>query len=320
MRALNTAVTVRDSTGQLASRTVTVLERDKIEGGYYLGGLRDITANTYGRGMRVAAHTTYRSIAQGAAAFPGSTWLDPLARAHNLHVTFVLELKVYGAAPPTDVPQPDGVMSFHPPGTRFYSWKQVLSGKLDPLLLRCANAAKVLPYPITIQFASERDTDHQIGGTIADVAYSFVQLDALGVQGVTYMVNLFRSAGATNATYTAGTGGWHHDSFVRAYVAACDAIQYNAYNHGANRPAYDVFNRTYAWLGELPANGMKPVHITEWGCDANLNQGAWIRTVPAALAHLPRITVASYFDSGWGTLGTDGLPALVDAYAGPLFR
>lgn len=315
MRLFDVAVTARDTAGNTTTTTTPVVEHGPIVGGYYLGGLRDITDNTIVRGLNVAGHTTYRSIAQGSAAFPGAAWLDTLARARGLRTNFVLELKVYGAAPPADAPTPDGVMNFHPAGTRFYSWRQVLDGRLDPLLRRCANAARALPYPINIQFCSERDTDHQSGGTIAGVPYSFTELDALGVSGIAYMVALFRAVGVTNATFSAGIGGWHRGCFLRSYVPDVDVIQFNAYNHGGARPAADVFGRTYAWLADLPAGSQtKPVHLAEWGCDAALGQPAWIRTVPAALRQLPRVRFAAYFDSGWGALGAGGLDALTDCY------
>jgi hypothetical protein len=137
-------------------------------------------------------------------------------------------------------------------------------------------------------------------------------------------------------TFSVGMGGFDRDAYKRMHPATLapeiDVLQWNAYNHGGNRTAYAVFNRTKAWaVADLPAAWQaKPVFIAEWGTAASLgDQATWIRTVPAALARLnsepgPSIVVANYFNSNpaWATPDpTDrGLAGLRDAYAAPPFR
>lgn len=287
-------------------------------GGYYKGSGADITADVTGHGIDVRGHTTYVSLAQGAVAFPRTPWIDWFSKLGGL-VNYVLELKCYGATPPSIVPQPNGLMTFQG-ATKFYSWIQLLDGDLDPLLDQVAAAVAALPYRVHIQVCSERDTDHQQGGTVAGAAYTWAQLDELSVAGVRYVLAFMRARGVGNATFSAGIGGWDHDSFVRSYVDGVDVVQFNAYNHGTWREPADTFGRTYAWLADLPAASQAlPVSLAEYGCQPSTgghSQSAWLRSVPAALAGLPRVAYAGYFNSGWGAItDSDGLAALAETYA-----
>ena len=289
-------------------------------GGYYKAGNADMTADTVGHipPMNLASLTTYRSLGDNTLWWP--TWLDNLVRG-GVMPNIVLEHKVFSGTAP-DVPAPNMLCTFTG-STKFYGYTQTTSGVLDPLLTRFANAIKALPYRVNLQLPeSEVDTYHQQGGTINGIAYTWEQLDALAVQAADYMRTFFAAHGVANATYTLGNGGWNHDSFIRAYWSSADAIQFNAYNHGTYRSPYDVFNRTYAWLPELPTSSQtKPVYLAEWGCGADLDQDNWIRSVPSAITQLPRIAMMNYFNSapGWGTLDAGGLAALIDCYNDPIY-
>jgi hypothetical protein len=304
-----------------------------VRGGYYLGGNADIRPNTTARGMPLGSLTTYRSL-HDSHVFPGwrKEWIAGLMR-QGVEPNFVVELKTYGGPPPDEITcggrtyeTPDANMTAQQrpreSWPRFYGYDQVTSGKLDGLLCRAVQQLDKLPAgPVTVQFASERDTDHEFGITLNGVARTFAQADALAIPAYTYLITYFkRHSTRAGTTYTAGMGGWHHDSFVRSYVPAADQIQYNAYNHRTPRSAYDTFHRAYAWLAELPAASQgKPVVIAEWGTSYNLgDQAAWIATVPAAIARLPRVRMTNYFDSDgdWGTLQprAAGLDALKAAY------
>ncbi len=305
-----------------------------VKGGYYLADNADIRPNTTARGMPLTSLTTYRSLHDNDV-FPGwgKEWIAELM-TRGVEPNVVVELKTYGGPPPEEVAcggrtyeTPDANMTaIQRPGTswpRFYGYDLVTSGRLDGLLCRAVQQLDKLPAgPVTVQFASERDTDHEFGITLNGVARSFAEADALAVGAYTYLVDYFkRHSTRAGTAYTVGIGGWHHDSFVRSYVPAADEIQYNAYNHGApSRSAYDTFHRTYAWLAELPAASQgKPVVIAEWGTSYSRgDQAAWIATVPAAIARLPRVRMTNYFDAGgdWGTLDPRpaGLDALTAAY------
>lgn len=284
----------------------------KAIGGYYLGGGKDIRPDAAGHKIPLRGHTTYVSIAQGPGAFPRTAWIDGFSRGGG-RGNYVMELKVYGAATPKSVPVPDGVMAAKPTD-RYYSWLQLLAGDLDPLLDQIADKVASLPYPLHIQVCSERDTDHQKGGTIGGRQFTWQQLDALSIAGVQRLITRFRDRGCDNVTFSAGIGGWDHDSFVRSYVPGVDAVQYNAYNHAGWTSAADTLGRTYKWLPDLPAESLRlPVMVAEYGCQKSTSrnsQAAWIRDVPAALAGLPRIAYAAYFNSGWGTISD---PASLDA-------
>jgi hypothetical protein len=304
-------------------------------GGYYLGGNADIRPNTTDRGMHLTSLTTYRSFYDNFV-FPGwqKDWISTLM-GQGVEPNVVLELKTYGGPPPASltcagrqytVPQPTMTAQQRPGTTpaKFYGYDQVTGGKLDGLLCRAVAQLDALPAgPVTVQFASERDTDHEFGITMNGTAYTWAQADALAVPAYTYIVDYFRTHSTrAGARYTVGMAGFDHDSFVRSYVPAADDIQYNAYNHGAtSRPAYDIFHRTYAWLGELPAGAQaKNVVIAEFGTSLKYaNQAEWLGTVPAAIDRLPRVRMTNYFDSDtdWGTLDPRpaGLDALARAYA-----
>lgn len=287
----------------------------KVLGGYYKGSGADIRPDASAHGIKFRGHTTYVSLAQGANGFPRTSWIDELSRSGAL-VNYVLELKVYGATPPATVPAPNGLMAAQ--GTaKFWSWVQLLCGDLDPLLDQVADKIKTLPYRINIQVTSERDTDHQSGGTIDGKSYTWTQLDSLSVAGVQYIIRHFKERGVANATFTAGIGGFNQAAFMRCYVPGVDAIQYNCYNHGSTwQEPSAVFGRTYAWLDLLPDDSKAlPVYVAEYGSQVSTDahsQADWIRAVPAALEAYPRIAYAAYFNSGWGKISD---PASLDAMA-----
>jgi hypothetical protein len=304
-----------------------------VKGGYYLGNGADIRPDTVDRGMRLGSLTTYRSLYDNHV-FPGwkQEWISALM-GRGVEPNFVVELKQYGGPPPATVtcggksyptPAPNMTALQRPNTTwpKYYGYDQVTSGKLDGLLCRAAQQLDALPAgPVTVQFASERDTDHEFGITLNGTAHTFAQADALALPAYTYMINYFRQHSTRQQTrYTAGMGGWHHDSFVRSYLPAADDIQFNAYNQKNRRTAYETFHRTYAWLAELPAGAAgKDVVIAEWGTSRVFkDQAAWIATVPAAIARLPRIRMTNYFnsDGDWGVLDPrePGLDALKAAY------
>jgi hypothetical protein len=115
-------------------------------------------------------------------------------------------------------------------------------------------------------------------------------------------------------------GGFNEASFIRSYVPGVDYIQFNAYNHNApSSSPYSVFDRTYAWLSELPADAAnKQVIIAEWGTNYSFgDEVSYIEATPAAIAQLPRIRMTNYFNSGWGLLNPKqaGLDALKQAYS-----
>jgi hypothetical protein len=309
------------------------VSQPSVMGGYYLSGGGDITANTIGQGMNLKSMNAYRSLYDNYI-FPGwnKSWINALMSAHGVEPNFVVELKAYGGPPPSSVtcggkttatPAPDMTTGFWG-SARFYGYDQVTNGSLDGLLCRAVAQLDALPAaPVNVQFASERDTDHQFGTTMSGTSYTWSQADALAVPAYKYMIDYFRahSTRTPPATYTVGMGGWNHDSFVRSYVSGVDYVQYNAYNHNTWRNAYDTFNRSYAWLPELPAGSQsKRVIIGEWGTSYTYgDQAAWIRTVPGAVARLPRIWMTNYFDgdADWGTLNPRqaGLDALTNAYS-----
>ena len=289
----------------------------RVVGGYYLGGGKDITPDAKAHDISLRGHTTYVSLAQAGGGFPRTPWLDQFALAGGL-VNYVLELKVYGAQPPKAGPAPDGVMDAQA-GSKFYSWLQLLAGDLDGLLDQVAAAITALPYRIHLQVCSERDTDHQRGGSIGTRRFTWEQLDSLSVAGVQYLMARLRSRGVDNASFSAGMGGFDRDAWARCWVPGVNCIQYNAYNHGTWRPAADVLSRTYGWLDDLPAESRGlPVMIAEYGSQKTSgknSQAAWIRSVPAALDALPRVAYAAYFNSGWGSISDPtSLDALADAY------
>lgn len=291
-------------------------------GGYYKQGNGDIRPDMTTYNMNIKGHTLYVSWAQGVNAFPQSAWVDTLSKSGVL-MNYVWEPKVYGASPPAQYATPNGVMNYWGGGVQFYSWSQVTSGALDQLFDDVADKVKTLPYNINIQICSERDTDHELGGTINGTSYTFAQLDTLSVPAITYIINRFKARGVTNATFTAGMGGFDHNSFLRCYCADVDFIQYNAYNHNGWQTADAVFQRTYNWLSELPASSTsKPVWIAEWGCDADARRPAYLRSVPTAIAKLSRIRFMSYFNAGWGLIDpsdTASMQALADCFDDHLF-
>jgi hypothetical protein len=315
-----------------------------VRGGYYLGGNGDVTAHAATIG-NLEALTQYRSLADGNT-FPGwqKAWIDALGPGVTRN--FVLELKSYGGPAGAQTFTVDGVRYTVPapnmtiqqrPGTTWpkaYGYDQVTSGQIDGLLHRSLAQIKTMRHNTTlnIQLASEFDTDHEFGTTENGVTRTWAQSDEKAVAAVRYMVKWFKDHGLPSGVrFSVGMGGFNRDAFRRMHpavlAAEIDVLQWNAYNHGSNRSAYDVFNRTKAWaVADLPTAWLaKPVFIAEWGTAASLgDQATWIRTVPAALTRLnsepgPAIVVANYFNSNpdWATLNpTDrGLAGLHDAYA-----
>ncbi|MET0235060.1 MAG: hypothetical protein ABW224_10515 [Kibdelosporangium sp.] len=320
-----------------------------VRGGYYLGGNGDVTAHA-GTIGNVEALTQYRSLADGNT-FPGwqKAWIDALGPAVTRN--FVLELKSYGGPAGAQAFTVDGVRYAVPapnmtiqqrPGTTWpkaYGYDQVTGGQIDGLLHRSLAQIKTMQHntTLTIQLASEFDTDHEFGTTENGVTRTWAQSDERAVAAVRYMVKWFKEHGLPQGVkFSVGIGGFNRDAFKRMHPAALapeiDVLQWNAYNHGSNRTSYEVFNRTKAWaVADLPAAWLtKPVYIAEWGTAASLgDQATWIRTVPAALARMnseagPSIVVANYFNSNpaWATLTPTekGLSGLRDAYASAPFK
>lgn len=320
-----------------------------VRGGYYLASNGDVTSDAATIG-NLEAITQYRSLADGNT-FPGyqKAWIDALGPAVTRN--FVLELKSYGGPAGAQsftvdgvryaVPAPDMTIQQRPGTTwpKAYGYGQVLSGSVDGLLARSLAQIKTMKHSttLTIQLASEFDTDHEFGTTEGSTAYTWAQADARAVRAVDYITTWFRAHGLpAGVRFSVGMGGFNRDAFRRmhpsALAAKIDVLQWNAYNHGSARTAYDVFNRTKAWaVADLPAAWLeKPVTIAEWGTAKALgDQAAWIRTVPAALARLnsepgPSIVVANYFNSNpaWATLDPKaaGLAGLRDAYAAAPFK
>jgi hypothetical protein len=306
----------------------------RVKGGYYLSGNADIRPNTTARGMNLKSLTTYRSLYDNSI-FPGyqKEWINELM-AGGVEPNFVVELKLYGGPPSANVtcggstyPTPAANMTAGPrvgnSWAKYYGYDQVTSGKLDGLLCRAVQQLDALPAgPVTVQFASERDTDHEFGINLNGTAYNWAEADAMAIPAYTYLINYFKAHSTRAGTqYTVGMGGWDKESFLRSYVPAADRIQYNAYRRNAAQTPYDVFNRTYQWLAELPAESQsKDVVVAEWGTPSSLNdQAAWIPGVPDAISRLGRISMTNYFDAnaGWGTLSPrePGLDALKAAYA-----
>jgi hypothetical protein len=290
--------------------------------GYYLGGNADITTDKNTYSMNLKGHTLYTSWAQGANAFPISNWVDTYSR-NGYVMNYSWEPKVYGVSPSARYPLPNATMTYWG-SQQFYSWTQITSGALDLMLSDIATKVKALPYPINIQVCSERDTDQQSGGTINGVSYTWAQLDALSVSAISYIINFFKvTMGVTNATFSAGIAGFDKAAFLRCYCPDVDYIQYNAYNHNGWQTAPAVFSRSYNWLSELPSSSAnKPVWLAEWGCDTDARRPAWLATVPAAIAALPRIKYMSYFNSGWGTIPVNdatSYQALAACYDDPIF-
>jgi hypothetical protein len=289
--------------------------------GYYLASNADIRTDISTYSLNVRGHTLYTSWGQGADAFPYASWVDTLARA-GMTMNYIWEPKVYSGTQLGSYTAPNASMATWA-SNQFYGWTQITSGTLDPLLTDVANAIKALPYTINLQIASERDTDHAGGGTINGVSYTWAQLDALAVSAVSYIINYFKTAGVTNATFSAGMAGSDQTSWDRSYCNDVDIIQYNAYNHNGWQTPDAVFSRTYAWLSDLPAGSTtKPVWIAEWGCDTDSRRPAYFAATPAAIAKLSRIKYMSYSNAGWGTIpagDSASMNALASCYNDSLF-
>jgi hypothetical protein len=292
--------------------------------GFYKASGGDFTNDIATYDLHVTGQNTYVSWGSGAAGFPRTAWMDTLSK-NGVIANYVWEPKLY-TTPPGQYPQPNGKMGYWTNSVNFYSWTQVTSGALDQLFNDVADAVKALPYNINIQICSERDTDHQFGGTINGVSYTYAQLDALSVTGVSYIINHFKNRGVTNATFSAGMAGFSTDGslFARCYCPDVDIVQFNCYNHGTWRTAETNFFEQYALLNALPGGAAsKPVWIAEWGCDADVRRPAYFRSVPAVIAKLPRIKFMAYFNSTvWGTIDpsdTASWQGLKDCYDDPLF-
>lgn len=344
MRDIRVTVTARDSAGNLTTQDVIVREQEtapSVLGGYYKGGGADITADTVGRGMNLGSHTTYRSFAD-ASIFPGwnKQWLVDLGKA-SVKMNYVLELKHYGntnkgvqtftaLGRSWTVPAPT-MTTQQRYGTTWplsYGYEQVLSGHCDGLFARALQQLRTLPFAVNIQLASELDTDHEFGTTDAGKAYTWAESDARAVQATAYMVDWFKAQGVpTGTTFSVGLGGFDQSCFVRTHpeslMAKLDYLQWNAYGTHPSHTPLDRFKRprdwTMAYLGPIAKS--KPIIVAEWGARvAEIpDQAGWIRSVPPALDEInstdgPKIVIANYFNSGWGTLYNDGLTGLVDCY------
>lgn len=315
-----------------------------VKGGYYLSGEGDVTADAATLG-NMESLTQYRSIADGFT-FPGweKQWLNDLGPGVDRN--FVLELKHYGAAegPQTIdgvvVPAPDMTIQQRP-GTiwpRAYGYRQVTSGKVDPLLDRALDQLKAMPHAETVnlQIGSEFDTDHEFGTTENGIALGWRASDARAVTAVEYIIRYFRSHGLpAGVTFSIGMGAWDRAAFRRMHPeslrADVEVLQWNAYNFHTARTPYEVLNRTRAWaIADLPRWRNKEVVIAEWGTAASLgDQASWISGVGDAITRMNSdkrgfsIGTLNYYNANpdWATLTPrqEGLDALRDLYASPPF-
>ncbi|MGB2567923.1 hypothetical protein ACPFP2_05655 [Micromonospora citrea] len=334
-------VTVRDSGGRTATAAADYAIAPPVLGGYYLSGNGDPTADMAGGNFR--SLTQYRSFADGYL-FPGwnKPWLLTLGR-NGFAINMVLELKHYGAAntgPQTftvdgvsyTVPAPAMTIQQRPGTTwpRAYGYGQVLAGLCDGLFARALSQYRTMGFPVTVQLASELDTDHEFGTTESGVAYDWAESDARAVQAMTYIVNWFRArALPAGTTFSVGSGGFDRACFRRTHpeslMSRLDFLQWNVYAIDPGHTALGRFRRTKDWaVADLgPVALSRPVIVAEWGVRVAEfpDQAAWIATVPPAIARLnaergPRIVRTNYFNSGWGTLSPKaiGLAALRAAY------
>lgn len=325
----------------------SLLEQQSIKGGYYLSNGNDIRWDI--NGINCRAHTTYRSIAN-PYIFPGwnNNWIVELMN-NDIHMNFVLELKYYGTSVAEQYFTVDGVRYLIPlpnmltqkrPGQAWslsYSYQQVLTGRCDGLLHRALNQLEQLPKSINIQLASELDTDHEFGITVDGVVIDKQEADVLAAQTIEYIIDYFKtniSEDAPQPTFSIGCGGFDRHVFKRVHneqlANKVDFLQWNAYATIKSATAYNIFGKVKNWVvSDLsPEWSTKPVIIAEWGVRQKEipNQPSWILTVPESLAQLnsevgPKIVIANYFNSGWGTLNPKGLGllALRSAYASETF-
>ena len=315
-----------------------------VKGGYYLSGGANITADAAVL-QNMESMTTYRSIADDFT-FPGyqKQWVNDLGAGVDRN--FALELKHYGHAAGQQtvggvvVPAPSMTIQQRPGTTwpKAYGYEQVTTGKVDPLLKRALDQLKAMPHNATvnIQIASEFDTDHEFGTTENGVAYTWAQSDARAVTAVKYIIGYFRSHGLpAGVTFSIGTAGFDRASFQRLHPESLrpdvQVLQWNAYNHGAARTPYQVFQRTRAWaIADLPTWRDKEVVIAEWGTAVSLgNQATWIAGVDEAVTQINTdgqgftLGTLNYFNSDpdWGTLNPKqaGLEALRTVYTASPF-
>lgn len=354
---LTVNVTVKDRTGNTASKSVNIVDQSPetvVAGGYYVSGNGDMRADTVNQGMNLKGFTQYRSLADGNT-FPGygKDYLKEFTASRGMLGNYVLELKHYGAANQNaqtftvegrtyTVPAPAMIIQKQLGSPKAYGYTQMVNGQLDGLLHRAAAQLKTLTGKVNVQIASEFDTDHESGTSEAGINYTWEQSDNRAVAAVNYMLDYFRAYGiGNNVTFTVGMAGYNADgpnrpAFKRMHpeslMAKLGYMQFNCYRRSASHTAYYIFKRTKDWVdADLgPIAKSKNIIVTEWGTPMSLNdQATWIKTVPAAIRQLNnesttgKFVLLNYFNSndGWGTLNPkqSGLDALKTIYNAPPF-
>ncbi len=347
---ISVQVFVKDRSGNVATKAVTVQEQTplpKVSGGYYLTGNGNIAADTINQGMNLRSFTQYHSLAEPVLIpGPNHDYLKEYGK-RGIWGNYVVEFKHYGTSNTGsqsftvegvkyNVPAPNMLIQKKSPNVlnKAYGYEQIWSGQCDGLLHRLLVQIRNMGgVPLNIQIASELDTDHEYAMTENAREYTWAQADDRAVRAVAYVVDYLKSKGLpSGVTFTVGSGGWDRAAWRRTHpeslMAKLDYIQWNVYRRATNQTAYDLFNRTKIWtdtdLGPIAKS--KNILVAEWGTPANfLDQGIYIRSVPAAIKKLNEesstgfFLMTNYFNSNdaYGTLSPKqgGLDALKQAYS-----
>jgi hypothetical protein len=349
-RNISLNIKVIDSHGAQTSKTITVVEqkpRPVVAGGYYVTSNGNMQNDTINQGMNLRSFTQYHSLAE-PALIPGPShdYLKDYGK-RGIWGNYVVEFKHYGISNTGaqsltvegikyNIPAPNMLIQKKSPNVlnKAYGYEQIWSGQCDGLLHRLLVQIRNMGnIKFNVQIASELDTDHEYAMTENAREYTWAQADERAVRAVAYVVDYLRSKGVQpGVTFTVGSGGWDRVSWKRTHpeslMAKLDYIQWNVYRRSPSQTAYDLFNRTKLWteadLG--PVAKSKDIIIAEWGTPANfLDQGIYIKTVPAAIKKLNNESVSGYFvmtnyfnsNDAYGTLSPKqgGLDALKTAYS-----
>ncbi len=334
-----------------------------VAGGMYSGGNADWRPTFAGANIR--SMTGYHSLAEpGPAIFPGESWRSS-AMATGIWYNLVVEAKIYGGSGAaktqifsvrgTDysVPTPDGLIQRNPTiaagaWPTAYSYDQLASGKCDGLLHRLHDALRKVPagVRVNVQFASEVDTDNEHGVQSGSTVYPKALADERALAAWTHVLSWFKDPPTgtpklpDTITFTLGwAGSWSgYDSFARLHpdTLPVDYLQWNVYNHSANKTPYERLSEMIAFYRRLgPIMRKKDIIIAEWGTAKKWTggQAPYIRAWPAAVQKINveqllrgegQIVMTNYFNSNdntWGRLDpiADGAAAIVDAYNTPPF-
>ena len=216
-----------------------------------------------------------------------------IGRKPAIHLTYVAVGDDFSSVAKSDASSGKiALISWEPDGIDF---NDIVSGKLDSMLMTQASGAKGVGSPFFLDFAAEMNGDEAWSGNDAP----------LYVSGYRHIHDLFVAAGATNVVWawcpnvTDVDGSNKHTLDHYPGDGYVDWTGVDGYNWGSGQGfSWQSFHDVFARIYPILAGKGKPILIGEMASDENGgDKGMWIDAmIPTLKSDFPLIKALAWFD------------------------